>query len=131
MEGYSESGAGVLSMSYDNASFKQLVSLLGGRIHADIPLLEDSVNLQPSVSAAWAHNFGDNTADVDANFNVSSATTFTGEGAELDRDSLRLGADLSLDYDQPGPMVIYTADDGDIAADASSHAFRGGLRIKW
>jgi uncharacterized protein with beta-barrel porin domain len=129
-DGYEETGAGVQNMSFDETHSQKLSSFLGMRLDGDVPI-HDSYQVRYNTSLGWAHNFGDRHGEVDAHFTTSTATSFTGKGAERNRDSARLSLDLSLSPKHDESFTAYIGYDGTMATDADDHIARIGLKWRW
>jgi uncharacterized protein with beta-barrel porin domain len=131
-EDYAETGAGTLNQSFDEQTTKKLTSLVGGKLRGQWDL--GGLSFLPTVSAAWAHQYLDDSAQVNSAFAVSTATAFTAEGPSRDRDSARISASLDLSGQKGAGgygYTFFTAYDSDITGNASDHAFRAGGRINW
>ena len=87
-----------------------------------------NVTLIPQVSAAWQHEFGSVAYQVVANFASGAGTSFSVNGPEIGRDSLLIGAGVSMIWsDRISTYVFY---DGDVArTNYDSHTVTGGFRI--
>ena len=86
------------------------------------------VTLIPQVNAAWQHEFGSVAYQVVAGFASGAGTNFTVNGPEIGRDSLLIGAGVSMIWsDRFSTYVFY---DGDVArTNYDSHTVTGGFRI--
>jgi autotransporter-associated beta strand protein len=86
------------------------------------------VTLIPQVSAAWQHEYGSVAYQVIAGFASGAGTNFTVNGPEIGRDSLLIGAGVSIIWsDRFSTYVFY---DGDVArTNYDSHTVTGGVRI--
>ena len=86
------------------------------------------VTLIPQVSAAWQHEYGSVAYQVIAGFASGAGTNFTVNGPEIGRDSLLIGAGVSMIWsDRFSTYVFY---DGDVArTNYDSHTVTGGVRI--
>ena len=84
--------------------------------------------IRPELRAAWQHEYGDNSFDVDSGFAGSSNSGFTVRGPEIGRDSLLLGAGFAILWNERTSTYVYY--DGDLARDRyESHSVSGGVRL--
>ena len=124
-DGYSETGAGVLNNTVQSDTNEFLTSILG--VQASSNFAFAGLNLAPSVKVGWARQYGDDNSTTTANFITSPSIAFTSQGADRNRNSLRLdfGFDLSgARSNKWGTFLRYT---GDIASDAQDHIIRAGV----
>ena len=100
-DGYQESGAGALNLTVSDGSNEYLTSVVGVQASTGF----DRAGLATVLAArvGWAHQFLDTAGSTTSAFTAASGNTFTTEGAERDRDSLRLGVGLELSPDGGGP----------------------------
>jgi outer membrane autotransporter protein len=86
------------------------------------------ITLIPQVSAAWQHEYGSVAYQVVAGFASGAGTNFTVNGPEIGRDSLLVGAGVSMIWsDRFSTYVFY---DGDVArTNYDSHTVTGGFRV--
>ena len=83
-------------LTVDASQTSALQSSLGVEIEIPLPVLENGMDVAFSLEAAWVHQFGA-PAGLSASFAGGSSFTIAGEAE--DRDSLELGAGLSLGSD--------------------------------
>lgn len=127
-EDYDESGAGALNMSVDSSTTEKLASELGiqytgkrvGKTYTDGLV----------VRAGWAHEFLDQTADQSSRFISSPTVSFTSNGPEVARDSVKFGLAYSAKPNN-ADYLFYAKYDGEFSADLQDHLFSAGLKFKW
>lgn len=93
-DGYTETGAGALSMDVDGETASRVRSVFGAKLSTE-KLLANGLNIMPSVHAHWRHDFN--------NDGIDSTSTFTGGGAsfktpgqDLASDTYNVGASLAF-----------------------------------
>ncbi len=74
LDAYVESGAGTLSLRYDERRIESLGSVLGGRIGTSLPM--GSVIVKPRLRAEWRHEFQDLAIQTLDYANVAGPSTF-------------------------------------------------------
>jgi len=88
------------------------------------------VLIKPELRAAWQHEYGDASFDVEAGFRDASNSGFTVRGPEVGRDSLLLGAGFAILWNERTSTYVYY--DGDIArTNYESHSVSGGVRFSF
>lgn len=95
VDGYTESGAGIASMTVDDQKFDSLVSSLGFSMSK--PFNWSSVTLFPTLSLAWEHEFLDRTTNVGVSGGgFGPGFGYTAQTPELGADTIVLGANTTL-----------------------------------
>lgn len=126
IDGYRETGGGPFRLILDEQDLESLQADVGAELTYTSRFTWGT--LQPSVSAAYQHEFNDDTRLVRGRFAADMTETgFAVATEDPDRDFLRLGAGLALDLDAgPGFFVHYETDlsRDDLEVDILS----GGLR---
>lgn len=131
VDGYSETGAGVLSMTVDDMDFKSQTLWLGGE--ASLPSAVGSGFIEPRISAHWVKEFKDDGFVVGTRFTDGVLPFFTPIDGR-DKEFVRLGAALVGNF-QAGngrPVQISLNYDGTYGnRDYSQHRFnlRAALRF--
>lgn len=92
-DGYTETGAGALSMRIDSVSAERLRSLVGVKIGTEY--LVKSYTMRPSVQVGWRHDFMDDGIDSTATFTGGGAA-FTTAGQDLEKDTLSVGVGVNM-----------------------------------
>lgn len=128
---YRETGAGVQNMRFEAATTTTVNMLLGAEISGDFDLPRN-FTFRPAIDIAWAHNFADQNSRVNSAFTVSpTATAFTGEGPERNRDAARIGLGLALEAPGEQAFTTYAGYNAHISGDHDDHAFTAGLKLHW
>lgn len=126
--GFTESGAGALSLGADRENATKLASRVGATLSAPVPL-SDKV-LRPWLHAFWAHDFLDTEGKLTAAFAGATAPgTFTILSASRGRDAALVGVGAKLEISPLSTVMI--AYDGDWGRDASSHSITAGATMRW
>lgn len=126
--GFTESGAGALSLVADRENATKLASRIGATLSAPIAL-GDKV-LRPWLRAFWAHDFLDTEGTLTAAFAGATAPgTFTILSATPGRDMARVGVGAKLEISPLSTVMI--AYDGDWGRTASSHSITAGATMRW
>jgi len=126
--GFSESGAGALSLTVAAQTTGSARSVLGAELAGAFGA-EDREKLVVQMRLGWAHEYADTTRPVTAAFAGAPGANFTVFGAAPQRDT----ATLSLAANTPVAqgVSLYARYDGDVGNGISSHALNGGLRVSW
>ncbi|MCB1591528.1 MAG: autotransporter domain-containing protein [Alphaproteobacteria bacterium] len=133
-EDYEERGAGALNLKVSDETTTQLASKLGMEVRKTFePRLDafEGFKVTTFGSAAWAHEFSDNSTTTQARFTSAPATLFKSQGPERDRDSLQIKLDVSFSGLKTDKMSGYVRYDGEVAPDAYDHALTCGIRLRW
>jgi autotransporter-associated beta strand protein len=86
------------------------------------------ITVIPQVTAAWQHEYGSVAYSVVASFASGAGNSFTVNGPEIGRDSLLIGAGVSVLWSDRISTYVYY--DGDVArTNYDSHSVSGGIRI--
>jgi len=109
VDDYTETGSNA-NLHVKNSSVDVLKSDLGAKF--DYPMSSNGVTYNPHVLAAWDYDFIGDQTKTTSNFSSVAGVTFTSKGADVARNTIRLGAGLdvmtqdnmtvSLDYDYEG-----------------------------
>lgn len=92
-DGYTETGAGALSLQIDGVTAERLRSLIGVKLGTEY--LVKSYTMRPSVQVGWRHDFMDDGIDSTATFTGGGAT-FTTAGQDLEEDTISLGVGVNM-----------------------------------
>lgn len=92
-DGYTETGAGALSMQIEGVSAERLRSLVGVKIGTEY--LVKSYTLRPSVQVGWRHDFMNDGIDSTATFTGGGAA-FTTAGQDLEKDTISVGVGVNV-----------------------------------
>jgi outer membrane autotransporter protein len=126
--GFTESGAGALSLVADRQTATKLASRLGATLSAPVPL--GDMVLRPWLRAFWAHDFLDTEGTLTAAFAGATAPgTFSVLSAAPGRDTALVGAGVRLDISPLSSMLI--AYDGDWGRGGSTHSIAAAATLRW
>ncbi|TWA74370.1 outer membrane lipase/esterase [Azospirillum brasilense] len=126
IDGYQESGAGLLSLGVERQSAESLESSVGAEASTIVEI--GRTVLQPSLGIAWEHQFAEDARTVTVRLPGGAANSVSPSGDG--RDSLVIGAGLSAQLWQAvGATVGYR---GELSgADGHNHAFTARLRMSF
>jgi autotransporter-associated beta strand protein len=127
LNGFTETGGfaplSVLTQNADSAR-----TALG--FHATFDKKVGRAIIRPEVRAAWQHEFGDTSYSLTSSFATLGGSAFTVAGPETGRDSLLIGAGLSVLFNDR--FSIYAYYDGELLrANYSSHNISAGFRYRF
>jgi outer membrane autotransporter protein len=127
LDGFTESGTfSPLTVATKNADSAR--SALG--FHATFDKKVGRAIIRPEVRAAWQHEFGDTSYSLTSSFATLGGSAFTVAGPETGRDSLLVGAGLSVLFNDR--FSIYAYYDGELLrANYSSHNISAGFRYRF
>ncbi|MCB5185900.1 autotransporter outer membrane beta-barrel domain-containing protein [Methylobacillus gramineus] len=92
--GYTEKGAGPLSMKFKDESADRIRSLLAVKFSSEYEL-SNGMRLVPSVQVGWRHDFKNDGLNTTTNF-IGGGSAFKTEGQEIARNTYSLGGALRL-----------------------------------
>lgn len=126
IDGYQESGAGLLSLGVERQSAESLESSVGAEASTVVEIGRSV--LQPSLGIAWEHQFAEDARTVTVRLPGGAANSVSPSGDG--RDSLVIGVGLSAQLWQAvGATVGYR---GELSgADGHNHAFTARLRMSF
>jgi outer membrane autotransporter protein len=127
LDGFTESGTfAPLRVATQNADSAR--SALG--FHATFDKKVGRAIIRPEVRAAWQHEFGDTSYSLTSSFATLGGSAFTVAGPATGRDSLLVGAGLSVLFNER--FSIYAYYDGELLrANYSSHNVSAGFRYRF
>lgn len=127
LDGFTETGS-LAPLKFPDQNTESERTAFGAR--ASYQWKIGNITLIPQVSLAWEHEYGSVAYQVVANFANGAGTSFTVNGPEIGRDSLLIGAGISMVWsDRISTYVFY---DGDVArTNYDSHSVTGGFRISF
>ena len=116
------------ALQVHDADGSSVATVLGVRFEGN--WMTAGVGIRPEVSAAWMHEFGDNTQSVDMTFDAApSGADFTVISAETARDSALVGAGVTFGL---GEHFDFKVDyDGRFNSDYTSHSVSGRFTAKY
>jgi autotransporter-associated beta strand protein len=125
LDSFSETGS-LAPMKFPDQNTESETTTFGAK--ATYEWKVGKITLIPQVSVGWQHEYGSVAYQVVAGFASGAGTNFTVNGPEIGRDSLLIGAGLSMIWsDRISTYVFY---DGDVArTNYDSHTVTGGFRI--
>ena len=125
LDGFSETGS-LAPLKFPDQNTESETTTFGAK--ATYEWKVGKITLIPQVSAGWQHEYGSVAYQVVAGFASGAGTNFTVNGPEIGRDSLLIGAGVSMIWsDRISTYVFY---DGDVArTNYDSHTVTGGFRI--
>lgn len=123
--GFSENGAGAVSLNVDGHSAVSALGALGVELGHELPVGLPAP-LAMTVRAGWAHDFVDVSRSVVAGFQGLPDSIFTVDGARWPRNAVSFGARLVLTTEIANVFFRY---DGEAAGRAALHSATVGLRI--
>lgn len=110
-DGYTETGAGPLSMTVDEQSATRVRSVVGGKVASRFAL-DGGAILKPSVHVFWRHEFKNSGIDTTSTFTGGGASFLT-PGQKLARNTLNIGG--SLVYEKSKTFSLSLQVDGERA----------------
>ena len=125
LNGFSETGS-LAPLRFPDQNTESETTAFGARAMYEWKI--GKITLIPQVSAAWQHEYGSVAYQVVAGFASGAGTNFMVNGPEIGRDSLLVGAGVSMIWsDRFSTYVFY---DGDVArTNYDSHTVTGGFRV--
>lgn len=126
--GFTESGAGALSLVADRETATKLMSRLGATLSAPVPVGDRL--LRPWLRAFWGHDFLDDKGELNAAFlGATAPATFNVLSAAPGRDTALIGVGARLEIAPLSAVTI--AYDGDWGKDGSTHSIVAGATMRW
>lgn len=130
VDGYEESGAGVLNMAVDDMGIESSTLWLGGQV--SMPIVHDSVFLRPTAHVHWVKEFEDDGNRVDTRF-TGGALPFVTPVDGRDSDYIRAGLGFEGAFEAGGmPATVSLTYDGTFANDDyEDHRATLGLNLRF
>jgi uncharacterized protein with beta-barrel porin domain len=126
--GFTETGAGDLSLVAERETAARLASRLGATVTTSIAV--GGAVLRPWLRAFWAHDYLDRNGALTAGFLGATAPgTFTVLSADIGRDTAIVGAGARLEISPTAAMLV--AYDGDLGRHGGVHAIMAGGTVRW
>lgn len=127
LDGFTETG-GFAPLSVIKRNEESMRTAIG--MHATFDVKMGRAILRPEVRAAWQHEFGDTSYSLTSTFATLGGSAFKVAGPETGRDSLLVGAGLSLLLNNR--FSVYAFYDGELLRqNYSSHNISAGFRLKF
>jgi len=126
--GFSESGAGALSLTVAPQTTSTARSVLGAEFAGAFGP-EDREKLAVQMRLGWAHDYADTARPVTASFAGAPGANFTVFGAAPQRDTATLS--FAANTVIARGTSLYARYDGEVGNGISTHALNGGFRMSW
>ena len=124
---FSESGS-LAPLKFPDQNFESERTGFGGRASYDWKI--GHVTVIPEFRATWVHEYGDTAFSIVAGFASGAGNNFTVTSAEIGRDSLAIGAGVSVIWNERVSTYVYY--DGEVArSNYQYNAVTGGVRISF
>ena len=127
MDGFTETGASNLNLSYGDQDHDSLQSLLGVRASKVIRTASGML-IVPEVRVGWEHELLDDEPEISATF-AGGGGAFTTKGAEHGSDTAVFG--LGVKFEVTDQFHAFADYNGRISADQDTHGISAGLRYKY
>ncbi|HAJ46778.1 MAG TPA: hypothetical protein DCL54_09395, partial [Alphaproteobacteria bacterium] len=127
VDGYSETGAGVLGLTVADNEIESLSSTLGIKVAAT--LREGGFTVTPEFRAQWRHEYLDTRQVITASFVGAPGAPFTVRSDTVGRDTAILAAGLTMPAWENA--VVYTDYEAALNEAYDSHTVSIGLRVSW
>jgi autotransporter-associated beta strand protein len=125
IDAFSESGS-LAALKFPDQNFESERTGFGGRVSYDWKI--GHVTVIPEFRATWVHEYGDTAFSIVAGFASGAGNSFTVTSAETGRDSLAIGAGVSVIWNDRVSTYVYY--DGEVArTNYQYNAVTGGVRI--
>jgi uncharacterized protein with beta-barrel porin domain len=125
IDAFSESGS-LAPLKFPDQNFESERTGFGGRVSYDWKI--GHVTVIPEFRATWVHEYGDTAFSIVAGFASGAGNSFTVTSAETGRDSLAIGAGVSVIWNERVSTYVYY--DGEVArTNYQYNAVTGGVRI--
>ena len=126
--GLNEYGAGAVGANVNRGELTSVKSLVGVRVDRGVAVGE-GLRLVGSVTAAWAHEMGDDRARVSGRISGLAGSGFTLSNAGGGRDALVTSAQLVLETQSP--LKLFVAYANTASERTLGQAVTAGLRYSW
>ena len=90
----------------------------------------ENLLIKPVLKFGWARQHLDDSTEQIANFSSAPSALINTEGPEQNRDSARIGLDLTI-ANTSETSNFYSSYDGDIASTHQNHKFTVGYKWNW
>ncbi len=94
MDPFTETGAGALSLNVGRQEVDSFRTKLGGAVSYTAKI--KSVTIRPSLSAAWQHEFLDDSRGITASFSDAAVGSFVVDTTKPERDSALIGVGVNV-----------------------------------
>lgn len=127
-ESFTEKGAGIANLDVDRERMESLQSSLGVRLEKTWTT-DSGKTLMPMLEVAWAHEYLDETATLNAGFADAPGSRFSVEGPELDRNRARVGAGIAVNLSDASQLTM--GYQGEFAGSDDTHMVSARFRMEW
>ena len=127
IDGYTETGAGLASLTVGDEDYDFMQSALGLSVSKRFETT-NGVSIVPEVHAAWLHEFADEQQANTSSF-VAGGASFSTRGLDPANDSANIGASLSILATER--IDVRAAYDFEVKSDYDSHAGQLVLRYRF
>jgi autotransporter-associated beta strand protein len=125
LNGFTESGS-LAPLKFPDQNSESERTAFGAKASYDWKI--GHITLIPQISAAWQHEYGTTAYSVVANFANGAGNSFTVNGPQIGRDSLLIGAGVSVLWNDRISTYVYY--DGELGrTNYESHDISGGVRV--
>jgi uncharacterized protein with beta-barrel porin domain len=121
--GFSESGAGAISLLVGPQVTNSLRSTLGADLRATIRQVDIDLRL------GWLHEYADTSRPATASLTGAPGISWTVFGATPQRDSAVIGLAATTAF--ASATRLYLRYEGEVGGTTDSHALSAGLRLSW
>lgn len=126
-DGFSEDGAGSLSLDADRETVSSYLGSLGVTVRKDYATAAGIVS--PELRVRWDHELSNDNHVLNASFSGYHLSAFTVMADRPDRD--RLGVGLGLTLKMPSNLYFSLYYDGYLSNDTTQHSGMLGIQYKW
>ena len=95
-DGFTERGAGVMSLRVDGRTSDAVLSEVGMRVGSRVPVGDTGTILAPELVAGWVHQYDAGDRDLVAGFSAAPGSSFVTTGRDVPDDTARVGLSLRL-----------------------------------
>jgi uncharacterized protein YhjY with autotransporter beta-barrel domain len=128
IDSFTEAGAGALDINDQNAD--SLRSLLGGQMRYNWSWYGGKVTATPYLSAAWQHEYLDESRGITSQFDGASLGSFTVSTTNPDRDSAVITAGLNTQWNSALSLFVdYQVQAGQ--SDFFAQSIEGGAKVSF
>jgi uncharacterized protein with beta-barrel porin domain len=125
IDAFSESGS-LAPLKFPDQNFESGRTGFGGRVAYDWKI--GHVTVIPEFRATWVHEYGDTAFSMVAGFATGAGNSFTVTSAQVGRDSLGIGAGVSVIWNERVSTYVYYDGEVDLT-NYQYNAVTGGVRL--
>ena len=127
-ESFAESGAGAANLSVQSNDIDSLRSSLGVRLSHELSTTNHTA-ITPYLDVAYVREYLDSVSRLEAGFSAVPSSTFRIDGADLDRDRMRLGVGVSGQLNDNTTLNVGYA--GELAGSDETHSVAATINFTW